>query len=76
MSLRVVMFVVAVFLVGCLAASAQTAPPTSGSQVAKPESSTYRRATRALRPAKRGTTLIARRDTPGMAKAMARLLRR
>jgi len=31
------MFVVAVFLVGCLAASAQTAPPTSGSQAAKPE---------------------------------------
>jgi mono/diheme cytochrome c family protein len=37
MSLRVGMFVVAVFLVGCLAASAQTAPPTSGSQAAKPE---------------------------------------
>jgi len=37
MSSRVLMFVVALFLACCLAASAQTAPPTSGSQAAKPE---------------------------------------
>lgn len=37
MSSHVLMLVVEVFLVCCLAASAQTAPPTSGSQGAKPE---------------------------------------
>ena len=37
MWLRVLMFVVAVLLVCCLTASAQTAGPTSGSQAAKPE---------------------------------------
>ena len=37
MSLRVLMFVGAVLLVCCLAASAQTATPISGAQAAKPE---------------------------------------